>query len=89
MSAGTSLGPHCYPQGAFCPALSSVCLAQHPRGIYNGWSCTGYQLVGRTLPIWNTFGRVKPFTPQTPWLLRFFDQVRSFQTNPMQSGCSF
>ncbi len=35
----------------------------------------GYQLVGRTLPIWNTFGRVKPFTPEEPWLLHYFDQV--------------
>jgi urea carboxylase len=36
----------------------------------------GYQLVGRTLPIWNTFGRAGPFTAQKPWLLEFFDQVR-------------
>jgi hypothetical protein len=35
----------------------------------------GYQLVGRTLPIWNTFGRAGPFTAQKPWLLEFFDQV--------------
>lgn len=39
----------------------------------------GYQLVGRTLPIWNTFGRSGPFTPDKPWLLEFFDQVRFFQ----------
>ena len=45
--------------------------------------------MGRTLPIWNTFGRVKPFTPQTPWLLRFFDQVRLVHSNPMQCGRSF
>ena len=31
--------------------------------------------VGRTLPIWDTFGRVGPFTAKTPWLLRIFDQV--------------
>lgn len=36
----------------------------------------GYQLVGRTLPIWNTFARAGPFSPDKPWLLRFFDQVR-------------
>jgi hypothetical protein len=35
----------------------------------------GYQLVGRTLPIWNTFGRTGPFTKDKPWLLEFFDQV--------------
>jgi urea carboxylase len=35
----------------------------------------GYQLVGRTLPIWNTFGRTKAFSADKPWLLEFFDQV--------------
>lgn len=43
--------------------------------IYPMDSPGGYQLVGRTLPIWNTWGRVKPFTPDAPWLLRIFDQV--------------
>lgn len=44
--------------------------------IYPMESPGGYQLIGRTLPIWNTFGRVGPFTPAKPWLLRYFDQVR-------------
>ena len=44
--------------------------------IYPMDSPGGYQLVGRTLPIWNTWGRVEPFSPDTPWLLRIFDQVR-------------
>jgi len=43
--------------------------------IYPMDSPGGYQLVGRTLPIWNTWGRVEPFTPDAPWLLRIFDQV--------------
>ena len=43
--------------------------------IYPMDSPGGYQLVGRTLPIWNTWGRVAPFTPDAPWLLRIFDQV--------------
>jgi urea carboxylase len=30
----------------------------------------GYQFVGRTLQMWNTYGQ------GTPWLLRFFDQLR-------------
>lgn len=38
----------------------------------------GYQLVGRTLPIWNTFGRSGPFSPTKPWLLQFFDQVKFY-----------
>ncbi|CAK0782570.1 hypothetical protein CVIRNUC_005782 [Coccomyxa viridis] len=44
--------------------------------IYPMDSPGGYQLIGRTLPIWNTFGRVGPFTPAKPWLLRNFDQVK-------------
>ncbi len=50
------------------PALTGHC---HP---HTG----GYQLVGRTLPIWNTFGRSGPFTPAKPWLLQFFDQVKFY-----------
>lgn len=38
----------------------------------------GYQLVGRTLPIWNKFLTNPQFEPNTPWLLRFFDQVRFY-----------
>lgn len=49
--------------------------------IYPMDSPGGYQLVGRTLPIWNTFGRSAPFTPDAPWLLRFFDQVRYYQVD--------
>lgn len=45
--------------------------------IYPMDSPGGYQLVGRTLPIWNTFGRSGPFTAHKPWLLEFFDQVRT------------
>lgn len=47
--------------------------------IYPMDSPGGYQLVGRTLPIWNSFGRAGPFTAQKPWLLEFFDQVRFFE----------
>ncbi|KXZ51620.1 hypothetical protein GPECTOR_12g584 [Gonium pectorale] len=49
--------------------------------IYPMDSPGGYQLVGRTLPIWNTFGRSGPFTAEKPWLLEFFDQVRFFQVS--------
>jgi urea carboxylase len=38
----------------------------------------GYQFVGRTVQMWNTFRSTKEFLPGTPWLLRFFDQVRFF-----------
>ena len=52
--------------------------------IYPMDSPGGYQLVGRTLPIWNTWGRVAPFTPDAPWLLRIFDQVRHCVTRQHQ-----
>ncbi len=43
--------------------------------IYGMDSPGGYQLVGRTLPIWNKFVRNPQFGAQQPWLLRFFDQI--------------
>lgn len=36
----------------------------------------GYQFVGRTLQMWNTFRSTTEFPPGTPWLLRFFDELR-------------
>ena len=47
--------------------------------IYGMDSPGGYQLIGRTLPIWNKFTRNASFTPGEPWLLRFFDQVRFYE----------
>jgi urea carboxylase len=38
----------------------------------------GYQLVGRTLPIWNRWNATKDFKQDTPWLLRLFDQIRYY-----------
>lgn len=46
--------------------------------IYGMDSPGGYQLVGRTLPIWNHYTQNQDFTPGKPWLLRFFDQVRFY-----------
>jgi urea carboxylase len=36
----------------------------------------GYQFVGRTVQMWNTYRSTREFEPGTPWLLRFFDQIR-------------
>jgi urea carboxylase len=36
----------------------------------------GYQFVGRTLQIYNRFRATAHFAPDSPWLLRFFDQIR-------------
>ena len=49
--------------------------------VYGMDSPGGYQLVGRTLPIWNTFLKNKQFASGSPWLLRFFDQVRFYPVN--------
>ena len=35
----------------------------------------GYQLVGRTLPIWNRWNVTADFELNAPWLLRLFDQI--------------
>jgi len=43
--------------------------------IYGMDSPGGYQLVGRTLPIWNRFLHNAQFEAGKPWLLRFFDQI--------------
>ena len=38
----------------------------------------GYQFVGRTVQMWNTWKSTAAFEPGTPWLLRFFDQIRFY-----------
>ncbi len=47
--------------------------------IYGMDSPGGYQLVGRTLPIWNKFLKNSTFKDGEPWLLKFFDRVRYYQ----------
>jgi urea carboxylase len=46
--------------------------------IYGMESPGGYQLVGRTVPVWNTYRTTGEFAAGKPWLLRFFDQVRFY-----------
>ena len=36
----------------------------------------GYQLVGRTIQVWNPWKSTPAFPPGKPWSLRFFDQLR-------------
>ena len=43
----------------------------------------GYQLVGRTIQMWNTWRRTEAFAAQ-PWLLNFFDQIRFFPVSPAE-----
>jgi urea carboxylase len=44
----------------------------------------GYQLVGRTAQVWNTYRSTREFQPGKPWLLRFFDQIRFFPVSPKE-----
>lgn len=46
--------------------------------VYGMESPGGYQLVGRTVQMWNTHQQTKDFKDGKPWLLRFFDQVRFY-----------
>src|SRR5271165_1685503 len=38
----------------------------------------GYQFVGRTVQVWNTYRQTANFTDGKRWLLRFFHQIRFF-----------
>jgi urea carboxylase len=38
----------------------------------------GYQFVGRTVQVWNTYRVTADFEAGKPWLLRFFDQIRFY-----------
>jgi urea carboxylase len=42
----------------------------------------GYQFVGRTVQVWNTFRQTADFNDSKPWLLRFFDQIRFYPVTP-------
>jgi urea carboxylase len=39
----------------------------------------GYQFVGRTVPVWNTWKTTPEFLPGTPWLLRSFDILKWYE----------
>jgi urea carboxylase len=38
----------------------------------------GYQFVGRTVQMWNRWRVTREFEKDSPWLLRFFDQIRFY-----------
>jgi urea carboxylase len=44
----------------------------------------GYQFVGRTCQMWNTYKVTADFTHGKPWLLRFFDQIRFYPVSGAQ-----
>ncbi|WP_448585110.1 urea carboxylase [Thermaurantiacus sp.] len=43
----------------------------------------GYQLVGRTTPVWNSWCQTANAGEDKPWVLRFFDRIRFF---PVSAG---
>ncbi|MFI9505749.1 urea carboxylase [Nocardia sp. NPDC052566] len=43
--------------------------------VYGMESPGGYQLIGRTVPIWSSYRQSPPFEAGTPWLFRFFDRI--------------
>ncbi len=59
--------------------------AENSVGIGGAYLCVygmegpgGYQFVGRTVQMWNPWRVTKDFKPGSPWLLRFFDQIRFY-----------
>jgi urea carboxylase len=59
--------------------------AENSVGIGGAYLCVygmegpgGYQFVGRTVQMWNTFHTTTEFPAGTPWLLRFFDELRFY-----------
>ena len=60
--------------------------AENSVGIGGAYLCVygmegpgGYQFVGRTLQMWNTYKTTPEFSQ--PWLLRFFDQIRFYEVS--------
>ncbi|KAG6373685.1 allophanate hydrolase subunit 2-domain-containing protein [Boletus reticuloceps] len=68
------VGQKMNPSRTFTPS-GAVGIAGPVAAIYPVVSPGGYQLFGRTLPAWQTWGKGADFNPERPWLLRPFDQV--------------
>jgi urea carboxylase len=85
----TPLDPrHCLVTTKYNPARTWT--AENLVGIGGAYLCVygmegpgGYQLVGRTVQMWNTHCSTPDYEPGSPWLLRFFDQIRFF---PVSAG---
>lgn len=70
------------PQGAIGIGGTFMCL-------YPTASPGGYQLVGRSLPIWNAFCVNQLYEEGCPWLLRMFDQVRFYEVSEAELEDAF
>ncbi|EIW77496.1 AHS2-domain-containing protein [Coniophora puteana RWD-64-598 SS2] len=69
------VGQKMNPSRTYTPR-GAVGIAGPVAAIYPVVSPGGYQLFGRTLPAWQTWGRGADFELNRPWLLRPFDRVR-------------
>ncbi|ESK90672.1 urea carboxylase [Moniliophthora roreri MCA 2997] len=69
------VGQKMNPSRTYTPR-GAIGIAGVVAAIYPVESPGGYQLYGRTLPTWQTWGRGVDFAPDRPWLLRPFDQLR-------------
>jgi urea carboxylase len=65
--------------------------AENSVGIGGAYLCVygmegpgGYQFVGRTVQMWNTFHSTAEFPAGTPWLLRFFDELRFYAVSAQE-----
>ncbi|KAJ6475105.1 allophanate hydrolase subunit 2-domain-containing protein [Mycena vitilis] len=63
------------PSRTYTPR-GAVGIAGVVAAIYPIVSPGGYMMYGRTLPAWQQWGKGVDFTPDRPWLLQPFDQVR-------------
>ncbi|KAH7906361.1 allophanate hydrolase subunit 2-domain-containing protein [Hygrophoropsis aurantiaca] len=68
------VGQKMNPSRTYTPR-GAVGVAGPVAAIYPVVSPGGYQLFGRTLPAWQTWGKGANFQPDKPWLLQAFDQV--------------
>ncbi|KAJ3736563.1 urea carboxylase [Lentinula guzmanii] len=68
------VGQKMNPSRTYTPR-GAVGLAGLVSAIYPVESPGGYQLYGRTLPSWQTWGRGNDFSMDQPWLLQPFDQI--------------
>lgn len=68
------VGQKMNPSRTYTPR-GAVGIAGLVAAIYPIESPGGYQLFGRTLPAWQTWGKGRGFSLQKPWLLQPFDQV--------------
>ncbi|KAH9475545.1 Putative urea carboxylase [Psilocybe cubensis] len=68
------IGQKMNPSRTFTPR-GAIGIAGPVAAIYPIESPGGYQLYGRTLPTWQTWGKGRDFQANKPWLLEAFDQV--------------